>query len=457
MIWGLKPFFVIASILIGAALFLITAPRHPDEVECERKRKPSGWYMDTALDFSGEDSWLAYVYFTYKWLFAPRMEADCQVEEFFRGQDLQFGNKWDQSAETTGKASISAVGDLMIQHKLNTSNSVHLYDDIEAELFGADIIFGNLETPAHPARPSKRFPAFNMSAEATRIYLGMDRKKGFGVVSTANNHVLDQGEESLLATLDHLDELRVAHVGSSRSPDERDNGFPIIEANGIKVAFLAYTFSTNWRSVPESKEYEVNLVRLNKMRGDPDISLIERHIQTARERGADVVVLSLHWGHDYEFYPSRRIIDRGHRIADAGADIIIGHHPHVLGPMESYVPQNRGMGVPEVLIAYSLGNFIPDPNTTHFEFRTSFILNLTLAHTVKENKKQVWIDKVSYTPIWWYSRKKRGKRDYRLINIKKAVEYGEDSSQYPFLRRRDWREIRKAQNFIKERFKIQEN
>ena len=362
-------------------------------------------------------------------------------------QDLTFQHEWGNTAEDIATVRLSAVGDLMVCRHVTEENSTLLYEDVGSELFGADLVFGNLETPAHPGRQSRPFPAFNLSDEATRIYLGTDRAHGFDIVSTANNHVLDQGEEGLLATLDHLDGLGVMHVGSSRTREERDEGFPIVERNEIRIAFLAYTFSTNGRRLPEGREYEVNLVRLNTLQGPPDISLIEQHICTARELGADVVIVSLHWGTEYELYPPRRIIDVGHQVADAGADVILGHHPHVLNPLESYVPARRNQGVPEVLIAYSLGNFMTEQQRSLF--RTGIILHVELSQGIVHGDKQVWISRMDYTPTWWYTRNTPGHRDYRIVNLQKAVNA---EAEYPFLNRSDWRMLRSAQRLILERF-----
>ena len=419
---------------------------HPDAIDCDDRNRLIGGPRDTVGDLSSEEGILPYLYYVRKYLF-PLLGADCQIEQFFQGQDLSFENEWEKDAEEVSAIGLSAVGDLMVHTRLTADNSVHLYDDIHDELFNADIVFGNLETPAHPGRASAPFPSFNLSAEATRVYLGVDEGHGFDVVSTANNHVLDQGEEGLRATLDYLDKLNVLHVGSSRTREERDEEFPIIEKNGIKTALLAYTFSTNGRPLPQGREYEVNLVQLNTLEGPPDISMIEQHLATARDLGADFVVVSLHWSMEYEFYPPRRIIELGHRIADAGADVILGHHPHMLNPLESYVPQSREEGVPEVLIAYSLGNFIPGQWRT--VFRTSIILHVELSRGVIDGETRVWISGVDYTPVWWYARAIPGQRDYRLINLNRALA---DREAYSFLSGRDWRMLHLARDLIIERF-----
>src|SRR5206468_5276620 len=104
-----------------------------------------------------------------------------------------------------------------------------------------------------------------------------------------------------------LDARGCGHVGTSRSEEERDN-IPIIIKNGVRIAFLAYTWSTNGKSVPPGKEYLVNLVRLNNP--DTDLSLIEKHVKIARtEKAADIVIARLHWSLEFESYPIQNVID----------------------------------------------------------------------------------------------------------------------------------------------------
>ena len=442
-------FLITVLVLITAAISYAAPPRHPDEVQCESVENLPGWNMDTAMDFSGEDRRSAYLYWLYK-LFSPRLVADCRVMEYFRGRDLKFGAQNGVDVDISSTATISAVGDLMVRRKLDRNNAAHLYDDIEEELFGADIVFGNLETPVNMRDGSRAFPRYNLSTEAADMYLRVGSKKRFNIVSTANNHLLDQGEEGLAATLDYLDRVGIAHVGSSHSERERDSEFPIIEANGVNVAFLAYTFSTNGRPVPEGREYEVNLIPFNTMKGEPDISMIERHIQTARERGADIVAVSMHWGVENEVYPPRRIIDLGHRVAEAGADIILGHHPHILNPMEKYIPTGSRGNVPEVPIIYSMGNFIPDAKS--MQNQTGLIINIEIAKGFGNGGESVWINDVNCTPVWFFCRLQKWNKDFRLINVAEAVGKKSDTGAYPFMRKRDWRELERADSFVKEYF-----
>ena len=122
------------------------------------------------------------------------------------------------------------------------------------------------------------------------------------VVYTAHNHMLDRGRQGLFRTLEYLDRLGLAHVGSARTPDPAAR-MALKEANGIKVAFLAYTTTTNGLPLPADSPWAANLYRRDIMAGD---------VARARQAGADVVVRALHAGVEYQRQPvpeQRRIVD----------------------------------------------------------------------------------------------------------------------------------------------------
>lgn len=339
------------------------------------------------------------------------------------------------------RAKIVAVGDMMVKTKMTAQNSSHLFDDISREIRAADIAFGNLEGPAVPDRKVSAFPKYNYRAELVQFY----KDQGFDVFSTANNHSLDQGPDGLRETLDYLDQLGIRHTGTARTLGERDQGIPIMDANGIKVAFIAYTYGTNGRDIPKDQPWVVNLVDFNRIGGDPDLSLVQKDIQTARQKGAEVVIVVPHWGPEYEFYPPERFINRAHQIIEMGADIILGYHAHNLQPMEKYIPKNpERAGLPEAFIIYSLGNFVPD----HFqvEFKTSVVLGIELQAAAQAGKKQIRISKIELTPIFFYSGK-----DYRLVRIDRALAE-KNSPQYSFLKPKDYKQLGQAQQIIQDLF-----
>jgi poly-gamma-glutamate capsule biosynthesis protein CapA/YwtB (metallophosphatase superfamily) len=440
------------SIKVSLLLLILVTPlragmvTHPDQISCKDEHTPGRWHMDSVGDLEHDPPYY-FIYWVYKWL-NPIRETDCQVKEFFKRQDLCFGKNMPDIHEKPTTLRLAAAGDLMVKTHLDRKTARHLFDDVSNELASPDITFGNLESPVVPSSKVGAFPAYNATPEQVRLY----KQAGFDIFSTANNHVLDQKDSGLIATLEFLDQEKIAHVGSSRTKEERDNMFPILEAKGLRIAFLAYTFSTNGRKTLPGNEYMVNHIPLNLIDEQPDISLIQKHIRTARSRGADLVAVSLHWGMEYEFFPPRRIIELAHNIADQGADIILGHHPHVLQPLEKYIPQRSDAGpvVPEVLIAYSLGNFIPDAYI--LECKTGIILDVEISRAEFKDRDQIWISRVTWTPVWFHKRRSMASREYRIININKALAKDCDPEIYPYLSERDCRKIYAAHEIVRDLF-----
>ncbi len=395
------------------------------------------FYKDSVGDLEHDPPWFIFWWF-YKYLNPPK-DAYPELIKYFKEQDLNFSAPND-AKEPISTAKLLAMGDLMVRDAMTRENSRWLFADLKDEFKEADLIFANLEAPAVPSRPMSDFPRYNFRKDMVEFF----KEQGFDIFSTANNHCLDQGQKGLVATLDFLDRLGIYHTGTARSEEERDYGFPVLEASGIKIAFLAYTFSTNGRKIPEDKPWMVNRIYFNLIDKEPDLSLIEKHIKIARQRGADVVVVSLHWSLENEFYPPPRIVERGHKIIEMGADIILGHHPHLLQPMERYVPKKPDRaGVPEAFIIYSLGNLIPDQPS--WQYRTTVVLKLKLK---KDSQGKVWIDSVRVIPVYFYPGS-LAKRQAHLIRIERALSKPE---KYKFFPKRKLKNLRKAKALIEEVF-----
>ena len=162
---------------------------------------------------------------------------------------------------------------------------------------------------------------------------------GFKVVTLANNHIMDFGPIAMQDTLNTLDSLNIAHTGAGMNLDEARRAVIITTADGFKIAFLAY-------SLVYPEQFWAGPSRPGTPYGDP--SYFVPDIKKAKTM-ADMVVVSFHWSDEMHFYPSDYQIVDGHKCIDAGASIVIGHHPHVLQGVEVY---KNG------LIAYSLGNFL---------------------------------------------------------------------------------------------------
>jgi len=239
-----------------------------------------------------------------------------------------------------------AVGDVLLDRgvakKISANGRDWPFAKVSPILQSADVAFCNLECP-FSAKGVKVNKPFCFKADPANGKCLAD--VGFDIVSLANNHSLDCGRTGLVETMRCLDDLGIRFVGAGDTLN--DSKLPVVvEQHGLRIAFLARN-----TLMPEGiwlREDAPGTAGL-------DESTICREIADAR-RLADVVIVSLHWGVEYRENPgeAQRMLAR--KIIDAGADLVLGHHPHVVQPVETY----RG-GV----IAYSLGNFLfdsPNPN-----------------------------------------------------------------------------------------------
>ena len=234
------------------------------------------------------------------------------------------------------------VGDIMFDRGVKRTVKNHLqgsYDGLYANasyLTDVDIAFANLEGPVGTSgyNVGSRF-SFHMEESGLRAM----KTAGFDIVSFANNHVGDYTVEAFLETLDLLKKLEIRYSGAGKTSGEVFAP-TIIEVRGTRIGFLsASDVGPTWLNVTE-KSPGIALMR------DPQL------IQSIGEakKSVDVLVLSLHWGNEYS-PASAEQIKYAHTFIDAGVDIIVGHHPHVIQKVEVY------KGKP---IFYSLGNFIFD-------------------------------------------------------------------------------------------------
>lgn len=235
------------------------------------------------------------LYFGYKYYYRGIFKGDqgAELEQYFQSQGAKFENK--DTSNSSQKLTLSAGGDLMPYLCINSEQCKNLWKESGDFFFDADIVVANLETPLNPKKPASLVPEvmlsnmyFNANLDMFDVFSGLGNYKGFDVLATANNHSLDQGEDGVVQTIEFLDQKGIQHVGTARSENERD-AFPIVEKNGIKIAFLSYTFSLNALVCPEGKAYLANHLNLNE--ANPDLSLIVQQAQLARQKGADKTTL----------------------------------------------------------------------------------------------------------------------------------------------------------------------
>ena len=202
----------------------------------------------------------------------------------------------------------------------------------------ADLAICHLETPLAPAGgPYAYYPAFSVPPQVATALADT----GYDTCSTASNHTLDRGAAGVRRTLDALDTAGIRHTGSARSAAEAATP-DILTVRGVKVAQLSYTYGFNGQgAVPADTPWIANQT-------DPETILAAARL--ARAAGAQVVIVSLHWGTEYQHQPTQEQTTLAHLLlADPAVDLIIGCHAHVTQPFER---------VGGKWVAYGMGNLI---------------------------------------------------------------------------------------------------
>jgi len=215
---------------------------------------------------------------------------------------------------------------------------------VEEDIKSADYAVVNLECTLG-GTPYMGYPCFS----APESYAQQLKDTGFDLFLTANNHCLDRRDAGLKRTVEQLDAMGMPHIGTYVNKEARDQQVPMLTTiNGIKFAFLTYTYGTN--GIPVQKDVVVNYI---------DKNLIARDIAAAREKGAQVLCVAMHWGVEYVLSPPAEVRDLADFLVEQGVDLIIGGHPHVVEPMEM---RHSNAYDKDVLLVYSLGNFVSNMN-----------------------------------------------------------------------------------------------
>lgn len=222
---------------------------------------------------------------------------------------------------------------------------------VKPQIEAADIAVCNFETTLGGA-PYSGYPQF-CSPDA---YAEAVRDAGFDIFLTANNHCMDRRNRGLIRTLDILDSLGIAHLGTYRNQAERDSLYPyIIEHDSMRIALLNYTYDTN--GIPVAPPCIVNYI---------DTTVIKKDLVRARELKADCIIACMHWGTEYMLQPDSQQKRLEDWLYTHGVDHIIGGHPHVVQPVRT-IPDFWGRSSRHLTV-WSLGNYISNmraPNTDH--------------------------------------------------------------------------------------------
>ncbi len=328
------------------------------------------------------------------------------------------------------EATLIAVGDIMMHStqtrsgydaKRQTYNFDSFFTPVKNILSKGDWVIGNLETPlaGEDVGGYTGYPLFNAPAELADAA----KKAGFNILTTANNHALDRGEKGVIRTIANLGDRKIASTGTAESVAEASRTL-ISTKNNISLAILAYTYGTNGIPIPQGKDYLVSLIDQKK---------IIKDIAKARKQGADIVTISLHFGDEYQRQPNTQQKQLVENLLKAGADIILGSHPHVVQPYKIFKFPGKNGKTRKAVAIYSMGNFISGQTKDYTDLGVIFQVN------IRKNfpEKTTEVTGIKAIPTWVHQYTLNNQVKYRVLPLEQTITQKKDallaSSQYPVL------------------------
>lgn len=361
------------AVVLGAAIFFIGLFFISDK-----------YAEDLIKEFSGQISNASAANSDSVWLYAePTLEA----------VNLEAAILKDEKANEVKKATITAVGDIMfhswqIERAYDWSTDTFDFSDsfeyVKDTLSDGDFTVGNLETTLAGRNKGNSQELYgyctaNLCFNSPEIAAKNLADAGFDLLGLANNHSLDSWKEGIWSTIDYCDEAGLKHVGTAK--ESKDLKYDISTVNGIRVGFLAYTNETNGFSLADEYKYALNTL------GNYDEEQIQsmcEDVKTVKAAGAETVFVMVHFGAEYATTPDedqKAVVDK---LFEAGADVILGSHPHVLQPLEVRTIADPDGAERTGVVIYSLGNFLSSqyytaeqPNDTDI----GLIMDVTLEKT----------------------------------------------------------------------------
>lgn len=344
-------------------------------------------------------------------------QTDIVIDEVEADKDIEDIKEEIEIIEEPKISSISllAAGDIMFhspQYRAAYNKETDSYDFnstfkyIKKYVENADIALANFETvTAGKEIGYQSYPRFNTPKESLLAI----KEAGFDILSTANNHSLDHGKKGLISTIDNINEYGMKNIGTYKEPN-----VPIFveEVEGITIGFLSYTYGLNGLDSFLTKEelsYMVNRIDEDKIKED---------IENTKSLGADITVVFIHWGNEYQREPSVYQIDLGEKMVEWGANIILGSHPHVI--QKSQIINKDGK---DNFIIYSMGNFLSNQrketlNNSYTE--DGVMVNLEIEKDFSTG--DTIIKNINYIPTWVHRYRENGKLFYEILPVDDMLE-----------------------------------
>lgn len=282
---------------------------------------------------------------------APKTEAQTEVsaespteEELPEKEEENEAKEENETKNENARAVISFVGDVTQSDVFGEATSYRYpeypFEDVSGIFQSADLSFANLETCVSERGESEKKEGYGFRTDPD--FLSVFTLAGLDIVSTANNHVRDFGMEALDDTFTNLENAGLKYVGAGRNSSEAEK-LELFELKGITVGFTAcnmINMNPNWYA----EEDRAGIACVDSDNSGEYLEKIADY-----DKLCDVLFVSVHWGVEYYNEVTEEQQAFAHSLCDSGADIILGHHPHVLEPIESYK---------DSVIFYSLGNFL---------------------------------------------------------------------------------------------------
>lgn len=332
-----------------------------------------------------------------------QLDSFKEIESSFKLEELE------SKIKDSNKLSIIVTGDALLhapvyedaKYKLKSKkqgfgyNFLPMLDTLKPIIKKYDLAFYNQETILGGTELGlSSYPTFNSPKEFGDNMLSL----GFNLISLANNHSLDKGKKGIESSLKFWHEqeksLNIAIAGSYSSALDRKKE-RIFKKNGITYALLAYTYGTNGIPLPKNEEFLVNVY---------NEEMIKRDVLAIRDK-VDFLMVSMHWGDEYQFKPNKEQKHYAALLANLGVDLVIGTHPHVLQPIEK---------IKNTIVIYSLGNLISAQRGE--ERRVGALVAMDIKKDSKKNK--IKIENLKLELLWTHYEKVENKvKNFKLYRF----------------------------------------